>query len=167
MEKFLTPFVHRIIAATLIFIFTLIYFIDASSLENQQDTLMVQPVLWIMIILYPIIIWQEWRAEKKRKVEKQKTAEEEEDADEDTSIRLSKKVFLFMIFTFIYLILMNYIGFIISTIVYMPALMWVLGTKSKKMLIILPIVTAMVLFFLFNNLLGIPLPQGVLLEGVL
>jgi len=167
MGKFLTPFVHRIIAATLILLFTIIYIIDASALENSQDTLMVIPVLWIMVLLYPIIIWQEWRAAKKQEAEKQEVAEEEEDADNETTLKLSKKVLLFMILTFIYLILMNYIGFIISTILYMPALMWVFGTKSKKLLIILPIVTAVVLFFLFNNLLGIPLPQGVLIEGVL
>jgi len=165
MGKFLTPFVHRIIAATLMLVFALIYLIDISALENEQDTLMVNPVIWIMIVLYPIIIWQEWRAEKKKRAEKEDLAEDGEEPE--SSVGLSRKVFLFMVLTFIYLILMNYIGFVISTILYMPVLMYVFGTKSKKLLITLPIVTALALFFLFNNLLGIPLPIGVLLEGVL
>lgn len=165
MRKFLTPFVHRIIAATLILVFALIYLIDVSALENEQDTLMINPIIWIMVILYPIIIWQEWKAAKKQKAKKEENVEE--DTESETFVRLSRKVFLFMIFTFIYLVLMHYIGFIISTILYMPVLMYVFGTKSKKMLIVLPIVTAVVLFILFNNLLSIPLPQGVLLEGVL
>lgn len=165
MRRFLTPFVHRIIAATLILVFALIYLIDVSALENEQDTLMINPIIWIMVILYPIIIWQEWKAAKKQKAKKEENVEE--DTESETFVRLSRKVFLFMIFTFIYLVLMHYIGFIISTILYMPVLMYVFGTKSKKMLIVLPIVTAVVLFILFNNLLSIPLPQGVLLEGVL
>lgn len=168
MAKFLTPFVHRVIIATLIFLFVLIYLFDVSNLNYQQDTLMVKPILWIMMVLYPIVIWQEWRSAKKQNAEKKETGNEKAESEEDdTSTRLSKKVILFMVFTFAYLILMNYIGFIISTIIYMPALMWVFGTKSKKMLIALPIATAFLLFFLFNNLLGIPLPQGVLIEGVL
>jgi hypothetical protein len=159
--KFFTTFIHRIIVATGILLFTILYFFEIDSLKNAQDKLLVNPVIWIMILLYPIIIWQEWK--EKRKEEHTEKAEE----DDESSARMSKKIFFFMLSTFLYLILMNYVGFIIMTIVYMPFLMWVLGTKSKKTLIILPIVFTVLLYILFNNLLGIPMPQGILLEGVL
>ncbi|MEI3606478.1 tripartite tricarboxylate transporter TctB family protein [Pseudogracilibacillus sp. SE30717A] len=163
LRNILTPFVHRIIVATSILIFTLLYLFEISSLKNAQDKLLVNPVIWIIFLLYPIIIWQEWREKRK----KETTHEATNEAESEASSRLSKKVFLFMISTLLYLVLMNYIGFIISTIAFMPFLMWVLGTSSKKILIILPIATTVVLYLLFNNLLGIPLPQGIILQGVL
>lgn len=167
-NKKITPFMHRIIVATLILLFIIVYYFDISSLKNSQDKLLVNPIIWIVILLYPIIIWQEWREKKKNEaVQQEDVTEKEIDEDDETSARLSKKVLLFMIFTLAYLILLNYVGFIVSTIIYMPALMSVLGTKSKKILIILPIATTVILYILFNNLLGIPLPEGVLLQGVL
>lgn len=162
-RKLFSHFSHRIIVATGILIFTLIYFVDVSSLNNPQDRLMVSPVIWIIIILYPIIIWQEWKENKKRKNDEQL---QEQSEDDETSAKLNKRILLFMVSTLVYLAVMSYLGFIISTIIYMPFLMWVLGTKSKKVLVVLPIAFTILLFFLFNNLLGIPLPQG-FLQGVL
>jgi len=165
-NKKITPFIHRVLVATLILFFVIIYYLDISSLKDSQDKLLVNPVIWLVIILYPIIIWQEWKEKRKRDMKHEETLETHEvDEDDETSVTLSKKVFLFMISTLLYLILINYVGFIISTILFMPSLMLILGTKSKKIVIILPIITTVVLYFLFNNLLGIPLPEGVLLQG--
>src|SRR5699024_12464485 len=116
MGKFLTPFVHRIIAATLILLFTIIYIIDASALENSQDPLLVIPVLWILVLLYPIIIWQEWRAAKKQEAEQQADADAEGDAENDTCLEHSQQGLLRMIASFIYLIFVNFSGWLISAL---------------------------------------------------
>lgn len=165
LRNLLSPFAHRVIVATGILLFALLYLYEIGSLKNPQDKLLVNPVIWIMVILYPIILWQEWRQFKQSKSEEETAEDDKESAD--TSAKLTKKIFFFMLSTFGYLILMNYFGFFIMTILYMPLLMWILGTKSKWTLIILPIVTTVVLFVLFDLVLGIPLPQGVLIEGVL
>ncbi len=176
--KIFTVFSHKIIVATGILILTLLYFIDVSSLNNPEDKLLVNSVIWIIILLYPIIIWQEWREKNNKTSEKAGITEQllddvnltdqqgEESDDEETSARLNKRIFYFMLSTFLYLVIMNYLGFIITTIIYMPILMLILGTTSKKILIILPIVFTILLYILFNNLLGIPLPQGLLLQEV-
>lgn len=175
----LTIFSHKIIVATGILIFTLIYFWDVSSLNNSQDKLLVDPVIWIIILLYPIIIWQEWREKNNKTTEKVGITEqllddadltdqlENEEEEDEASARLTKKIFYFMLSTLLYLLIMNYLGFVITTIIYMPIIMWILGTKSKKTLILLPIGFTVLLYILFSNLLGIPLPQGLLLQGVL
>lgn len=162
-----SPFAHRIIVATGILLFALLYLYEIGSLKNPQDKLLVNPVIWIIIILYPIILWQEWRQFKGKQSEEVQSEETKEDEDSETSARLTKKIFFFMLSTFGYLILMNYLGFFIMTILFMPLLMWILGTKSKWILIILPIVTTGILYILFDPILGIPLPQGMLIEGVL
>ena len=145
----------------------MLYLYEIGALKNPQDKLMVNPVIWIIIILYPVILWQEWRQFKSRNSEEGQAAEDEENEESETSAKLTKKILFFMLSTFGYLILMNYLGFFIMTILFMPLLMWILGTKSKLTLIILPIVTTVILFVLFDLILGIPLPQGMLIEGVL
>lgn len=72
-----------------------------------------------------------------------------------------------MVSTFAYLILTNYFGFLIVTVLYLPLLMWILGTKSKLTLIFVPIITTIALFILFDIVLEIPLPQGLFLEGMM
>ncbi|WP_339182039.1 tripartite tricarboxylate transporter TctB family protein [Oceanobacillus sp. FSL W7-1293] len=166
LGKFFNAFVHRVIVATGILIFSVVYLVDISSLNSAQDKLMVNPIIWIIILLYPLIIWKEWKEWKEVK-QSADTGEKESDEVDESSAKLSKKVFLFMLSTLIYLVLMNYLGFLIMTIIYVPTLMWILGTTSKKVLIILPIAFTLLLFYLFNNLLGIPIPSGLLLEGVL
>lgn len=155
------PFIHRIIVATSILILAVIYFFDVKDLKNPHDRLLISPVFWIMVILYPIIIWQEIREAKK-------TIHDSEEVEGDgDSYRLTKKVGFFMISVMIYLILLNYIGFIISTILFLPALMWILGTKSRLFPIIFSIIATGLLYLFFDILLGIPLPIGILIEGVL
>lgn len=170
MGKFrglLSPFAHRIFVATGILLFALLYLYEISSLNHSQDKLLVNPVIWIIVILYPIIIWQEWRQFKGKQAQEQTSEPEKEKESSETSAKLTKKVLFFMLSTFGYLIGMNYLGFFMMTIIYMPLLMWVLGTKSKRILIILPIATTIILYVLFDMVLEIPLPQGLLLQGVL
>lgn len=155
------PFIHRIIIATSILILAIIYFFDVQDLKNPHDRLLISPVFWIMIVLYPIIIWQEIREARNNKKESDETE------DDGETYKMTKKIGLFMISIVIYLTLMHYIGFIISTVLFLPALMWILGTKSKVMPIVFSIIVTGVLYLFFDILLGIPLPAGILLEGVL
>ena len=159
-EKFFNIFMHRIIVATAILLFAILYLFEIGSLKSVQDKLLVNPIIWIMFLLYPIIIWQDWKEYRK------KSSTEEVAPDGESSSRMNRKLLFFILSTFVYLLLMDYVGFIIITILYMPFLMWVLGTTSKKTLIILPIVFTVLMYILFNNLLGIPMPQGILVEGV-
>lgn len=167
-SNILSPFGHRIIVATGILLFSIIYLIDIETLKNSQDKLLVNPVIWIIIILYPIILWQEWREwkrEKEKETLQSQVKADDGDEEDETSAKLTKKIFYFMVSTMLYLALMNYLGFAIMTLVFMPVLLWILGTKSKRVLIFLPIITTFVLFMLFDYLLGIPLPLGTLFEG--
>lgn len=161
-NKIFTTFFHRIVIATGILLFTIFYFMETNSLQNPQDKLLINPVILIMVLLYPIIIWQEWREHKKEQKEVKDESElsEEGESDDESSAKLTRKVFLFMLLTLLYLLVIEYVGFIITTVIYMPVLMYVLGTKSKKILITLPVIFTILLYLLFNNMLGIPLPLG-------
>ena len=60
----------------------------------------------------------------------------------------------------IYLILMNKIGYIASTVVFMIASLIYLKLKNKVVMIVLSIVMTIVLYFVFTNFLTVILPRG-------
>ena len=76
------------------------------------------------------------------------------------------RVFAVIVLSVIYVVAMKPVGFIISSIIYMFAVLWVLGIRSIKVLILVPTISTAVLYFSFGTLLSIRLPKG-LLNGVL
>ncbi len=71
-------------------------------------------------------------------------------------------VFSFVMF-FVYIQAMKYAGFLIATLLYLPAMMLVIGSRNKKSVLTAVITTACVtlgIFFSFTYLLNIFLPSG-------
>ncbi|WP_226530750.1 tripartite tricarboxylate transporter TctB family protein [Metabacillus niabensis] len=66
------------------------------------------------------------------------------------------------ILTILYLLLMNFIGFLILTPIYIFGLLWLLTYREVKKLIFLSIGTTIGITALFQYLLGVPIPQGFL-----
>jgi putative tricarboxylic transport membrane protein len=58
----------------------------------------------------------------------------------------------------VYVLLMEYLGFIISTIVFLLSSLYVFGERRKKMLAVVPVMTAVIVYFLFNKAFMIVLP---------
>ncbi|GAA0355700.1 tripartite tricarboxylate transporter TctB family protein [Bacillus horti] len=154
---------NRFIVATLIIVLAGIYFIDVQSLPNVRDKVLISPIFWIMLVFYPIILWQEWRTWKAKERAQQNKAtntKEEPEADEVEG-KLSKKIVLFMGSIALYLALITSIGFVILTPVFLFALMYILGTRSWKVLLSVSLITTVLLYIFFVIWLGIPLPQGI------
>lgn len=60
----------------------------------------------------------------------------------------------------VYLFLMNKIGYIASTVVFMLASLFYLKLKNKVVMIVLSIVMTIILYFVFTNFLTVILPRG-------
>lgn len=60
----------------------------------------------------------------------------------------------------VYLVLMNKIGYIASTVVFMLASLFYLKLKNKVVMIVLSVVMTIVLYFVFTNFLTVILPRG-------
>ena len=58
----------------------------------------------------------------------------------------------------LYVTLLEYVGFIISTIIFVITAMLVFGERNKKSLVIVPITTAVVVYYLFSVAFMIVLP---------
>ncbi len=77
------------------------------------------------------------------------------------------KYYQYVIFGFIafltYVVLMYYLGYPISTLIFMPVLMWVLGPRNRKAVLVITLTTlsvTFVIYYSFLKLLRIFLPEG-------
>jgi len=77
----------------------------------------------------------------------------------------NKQVFLIMVITGAYIAFVNYLGFTLSTLIYIFGVMWYLGVRKKLMLILVPTLTTLFVYLIFNKLLMVLLPEGIFFGG--
>jgi hypothetical protein len=76
-----------------------------------------------------------------------------------------KYVFIGFAFFVVYVLLMYYLGYLISTLIFLPCFMWILGPRDKKSLVVIALVSLGLTFlmqFCFVHLLKVFLPSGAL-----
>ncbi|WP_415803211.1 tripartite tricarboxylate transporter TctB family protein, partial [Cytobacillus oceanisediminis] len=88
--------------------------------------------------------------------EKEEKEEKEEKPAKDRSVLYT------IILTFVYLILMDFIGFLILTPIYVFVLLWVINYRNTTRLVALSISATIVITVIFQFLLNVPIPQGIL-----
>lgn len=74
----------------------------------------------------------------------------------------TKRILLFIIFTGVYIVMINKLGFSFSTLVYSGIMMYRLGIRSAKQLIFIPIFLVIIIYLMFSKWLMVPLPLGFL-----
>ncbi len=75
-------------------------------------------------------------------------------------------VIQFIVLLMLYLPGINYIGYFISTIIFLPVAMWLLGYRRKIAIILITIVWTILSWALFFQLLHVALPTGILLRAM-
>jgi len=76
------------------------------------------------------------------------------------------KVMVFIIMTVLYLIIMQIVGYNISTIIYLITGMYYLSYRNWKVMISLTAGWILFSYFAFYRLLYVPLPRGILIERI-
>ena len=61
-------------------------------------------------------------------------------------------------------IILNYAGYIVSTVFLSAVILWVMGTRTWWKLVVVTISLSLVTYFLFDRVLGLPLPPGLLIK---
>ncbi len=60
----------------------------------------------------------------------------------------------------IYIVCLPHIGYVVTTAGFIPLMTWILGVRSWRVLILIPVITTGVLYITFTRLLMVPLPAG-------
>lgn len=67
----------------------------------------------------------------------------------------------------LYLLVIPYLGFYIATLFIVVIFLWVCGVRQVLQMILLPLGLTLFVFILFNQMLNIPIPSGMLIENIL
>lgn len=72
----------------------------------------------------------------------------------------SSKGFIILVMLLTFALCANWFGFCVSMPFFLAAMMWYLGQRNRKVLILVPIITTACVLFFFRFLFQIPLPEG-------
>lgn len=117
-------------------------------------------ILFVCSSIQMIRLLRQTKAEQEAKAatdEKKKRGLQEAMGEEDNRNLLIFGVFI----SFFYIIIVYYIGFMITTPVFMAIYMYVTGYRNKVMLVVAPILAIAVFLLLFVVATYIPLPRGI------
>lgn len=77
-----------------------------------------------------------------------------------------RKAIIMFVLTFFYQLLMPYIGFIVSSILFFGVIMWLGGDHRRIPIVAYSVGLTLLLWVFFKEIFQIPLPVGSLLKGV-
>ena len=67
-----------------------------------------------------------------------------------------------VIYSVVYLLLVNWVGFFSTTIVSIPIMIWLLGVRKPSTMIAATGIVVFFIFLVFNIFLRVPFPEGLL-----
>lgn len=139
---------QRVTVPTLILIWAFVYMFGLRD-NKPDDLLLIKPVFYLLFLLYIINTTgdiREWRQEKGKNI--------------DT--KAPKNIYIFIGLVVAYLLLISYLGFIITSILFILANLILFQVKNKYMFIFFPLIITFLLYIVFKILFNIPLPAGFL-----
>jgi len=133
----------------LIFCFILWFFIIPTQISSIKDAVYPRFVsVWIAICGI-LLILKSWKSSEKIILPESK--------DKKGIIRVIAIVLIFLIYIFI----IDFLGFFLSSFIFIIILMLSFGVRQWKKLISVPIIILLFLYFLIEKVLVFPLPKGI------
>lgn len=150
---------NHLIANGAVFVFFLLMLIHAFGLHEIRRFGEVGSGFWPLLVLssatlLSFILWIKERGLKG--VEKEDGLEEKEEYSRENRL----KVILSILCLLFYIIVMPFIGFILSTLLFVFPLILVLGERRKWVLMFSPPLITGLIVLVFGKLIAIPLPKG-------
>lgn len=106
---------------------------------------------WSILAIGVIHIVGAYYAPKSKEDSKAKLAKEFEAA---------KPILRIALVCVLYILLLEYIGYLIATPLLMMGIMWTINVRDKKSLLLTSVVTTIILYLIFNVALKVKLPMG-------
>ena len=153
--KLLSP----LFVPTMVVAFLIAYYIESWEVTSNNK-LLIKPICFLIVLLYIYFIYQEY-TKQKLEIKQEKSSNVERTAISSHQIMLSKSVII-VVMTGIYVLLIQYLGFIITSIMFMGGMLYTLNVKNKWIIAIYSVLSTIILYFAFKIILMVPLPTGIL-----
>ena len=143
MEKFQKKY----IAVIIISIVTFSFFIQSFSLVKDAGLFprLISGILIFLNTLYALEIYRGIDNKKKKKDD-----------------MLPNKLIGIIVLSTLYVIIVNFLGYVITTLIYLPVTMRYLGIKNNKIILLSSVISVTVIYLCFVTLLDVPIPTGIL-----
>lgn len=147
-------FLKKIAIPALMMAWCTYFIIDAGSPDKKGNTF-----VWATFVVLAAVFAVELVNELRRAIAEKKANEASAQEKQDNS-GLIRSGILFGS-TVVYILAMSYIGFMISTFVYLFAMFVFLKAKNKIVVAVASALLTALVWFAFDYLLGVPLPEGI------
>jgi hypothetical protein len=137
------PFALLVVAA--------LYFLEVSR-GKAQDMLLIRPVFYLMVFLFCINAVTDLRDILKQK---EKAGGQRGDAS-------LKAITPFAALAILFVAALPYAGFLIASLVFLFAALFLFKVENKAMLYLMPVCVSVGLYLLFERVFGVELPVGFL-----
>lgn len=155
--------IKKLTAPTLMMLWALYYFVEIQG-KQASAGLFIRPVFWIMLALYILILWmdiRDWREQREKDVrpEEGKQAPEANAAEGKADLH---RTVICIAGAVAYVILLPFLGFLISTALFLFIMFCWLKAPNKIAAFLLAAAVAAGMYLLFKTGLKVPLPTGFL-----
>ncbi|MCF6410743.1 tripartite tricarboxylate transporter TctB family protein [Pseudalkalibacillus salsuginis] len=149
---------------SIVILFALFFLVMTPQIKITNGTFIIGPRHWPYILLTLMLILAIFGIVKSYILAKKSKSIESKDHEdkiepERTFFKLSIPM-ISLVLVILYVLLLNAIGFIISTLLFLYGISLLLGQKKQLYSIIFAVLTTVVFIGLFSVLLSIPLPRG-------
>ena len=156
----LKKYLIKIITPLIMFAFALAYYIEILG-KKASAGVFIKPIFWGMAVLFVIILLMDWRDIKDAAAEEKNEEAEPETENNKISPDLIRTI-ICVAGSLVYIFSQKYLGFLISTTLFLFAMFCWLKAKNKLLTFVLAAVIAFGMYALFNIGLKVPLPTGFL-----
>ena len=140
-------YVCDVIVSIFFYLLAGIVLIQSRLISDANSRLLPQIFAIIIVILSTLLLYKALRNKKKG-------------IDVDVNFSGHKRVFVITILTIAYILLSDIIGFYFITPVFLFIAMWYLKMRDKKLLILIPLIMTLVIYFIFTSIFGLDVPPG-------
>jgi len=148
--------IKDIMSSAVILVISIYLYVQATRMPARKEIVSVGDNFWPMIVLIGMMVSSAClllSSLYQKKLKKELVVESEELKD-------YKSLFNIVIICILFVYFMFYTGFIILTPFYMATLMYLLGERRKKRLIVVSLGMTLFIMIVFVKILYIPLPRG-------
>ncbi|MCE9663672.1 tripartite tricarboxylate transporter TctB family protein [Halomonas sp. M5N1S17] len=135
------------------------YYLEVSALPRREvNLLMIQPIYFVILVAFFVLV--------AAYVCKSLAGKDSHDSNGEASERkiTNKAATLsFAVLTVAYVYGIEWLGFVVSSWLYMTLLLMLFSVKSWLIVAAFPVGTALFIYLTFDMWLSIPLPKGILL----
>lgn len=146
-------FLQKISVQTVIATWSTYYFAEILTKPSSAQVL-IRPVYFFIMIVYFFVCYADYKELKKQSGEKA-----------SPGLGKNKKTLATLLClggTALYVLSMPFLGFPLSTTLYLSLSFFALGTKRKVLAVIAAIFFTVALYYIFKTFLGVPLPLGII-----